>query len=145
MMNQQRRRSQRSAFIICHSSLQSSFILSLAFPVSFDFVQEFINALALFFDAVPDEMKLGGARQIEGETELLPHKGRGVTQRVKRQPVLLFIPGYGDKNVRVAAILGQPDVRNSNHRQSWVFEFIPNDLGNFLTDNVCNSLGTTHG
>ena len=67
-----------------------------------------------------------------------------MTQRVERQPVFLFISRNSYKNVRVSAIVGEANVSHRYHPQPRVFQFVPDNLGNLLTNNVCNSLRTTH-
>jgi hypothetical protein len=90
-------------------------------------------------------MNLWCARQVERKTELLTNVGSGVAESRKREPVFFFISRNGDKNLSIPAIVRKANVSHGHHRQPWVFEFIPDNLGNLLTNNVCNSLWATHG
>ena len=124
-------------------SLQpSSFILSI--PFLLDLPQQPVDALAFLFDAIPHKVNLGCTRKVEGEAQLFANVGRGVTQSAERQPVFLFISRNRDKNLRVPAIVRKANVGHRYHCQSRVFEFVPDNLGNLLTNNICNSLWATH-
>src|SRR5436190_24035802 len=68
-----------------------------------------------------------------------------MSQRGKRDTMFLFIARDGHKNVGIPAVTGKANISYSYHRQPWVFEFIPDNLGNLVTKYVCNSLWATHG
>jgi hypothetical protein len=67
-----------------------------------------------------------------------------VAESRKREPVFFFISRNRDKNLGFPAIIRKANVSDGHHCQPWVFEFIPDNLGNLLTNNVCNSLWATH-
>ena len=114
------------------------------FPFLFNLPQQLVDAGTLFFDAVPEEMNLGCAGQVERETQLFTNVRGGATKRVKRQPVLLFVAGNRDENTGVPQIVRHANVGHGYHRQPRVFQLVPNNLGNLLTKNVSNSLWATH-
>jgi hypothetical protein len=89
-------------------------------------------------------MNLGRSREIKGEAQLLANVGSSVAQSAERQPVFLFISRNRDKNLCVPAIVGKANVSDGYHCQPRVFQFVPDNLGNLLTNNVCNSLWATH-
>ena len=123
----------------------SSFILIRPFfPFLFNLFQQPIDALAFLFDPVTHEMYLGSARKIQGEAQLLTNVGRSVAQCAKSDSVFLFVAHYGDKNLRFTEVVGEPNISHGHHRQPRILQLVPNNLGNFLTKNVCNSLWATH-
>ena len=63
-----------------------------------------------------------------------------MAESFEREPVFFLVSRDGDKNLSVPAIFRKANVSYRNHRESRVFEFIPDYLRNLLTNNVCNSL-----
>ena len=125
----------------------SSFILHPSSSVRslFDFQQQLVHAFAFFLNAVPHEMNLWCARQIEGEAQLIANVGSSVTQRIEREAVFLFSSSHRHKNLGVPAIVRNANVGHGYHCKPRVFQFVSDNLGNLLTQNVCNSLGAMHG
>jgi hypothetical protein len=116
----------------------------LALPFLLDFLKQPIDALAFLFDAITHKMNLWCARKVEGKAQLLPNVRCSVTQSAERLPVFLFISGNGDENLRVPTVFGKANVGHGYHCKSWIFQFVPDNLGYLLTKNVCNSLWATH-
>ena len=125
--------------------LHPSYFILFFFPFQFDLLQERVHACAIFFDLVPHEMNLRSTRQVERKTQLLADIGSSVAEGLEREPVFFLVSGDHNKNLRVPAILGKANVCHCYHRKPRVFEFIPDNLRNLLTNDVCNSLWTTHG
>jgi hypothetical protein len=110
----------------------------------FNFPQQLIHTFTFLFNAVPHEMNLRRARKVEGEAQLFPNVGSRVTESAEGQPVFLFVSGNSYENLGVPAIVGKANIGDRNHRQSRVFQFVPDNLGNLFANNVCDSLWATH-
>src|SRR5215216_6436992 len=105
-------------------------ILSFTFPFSLNLIQQLIDAFAFFFNAIADEMNLGRARKIQRKSQLLTHERRGMLQRRERRFVLVLVTGYGHVNTGGALVRRKPNVRNRDHRQSWIFQLVTDNLSN---------------
>ena len=91
-------RDESNAFVPQPSA--SAVIPFLSGPISFNFVQQFVYALALFFDAIAHEVNLRSARKVKREAELFADVRRGVIQSAKSQAVFLFSSGNGEIHAR---------------------------------------------
>ena len=110
----------------------------------FNLPQQLIDAITFFFDAVPEEMNLGCAGEVEREAQLFTDVGGGVAQGVECEPVFIFVARNHDENVGVPQIVRHSNVSHGYHGKPRVLQFVPNDLGNLLAKNVSNSLWATH-
>src|SRR6185295_4854002 len=63
----------------------SLLFLSLSLPLSFNLIEQLIDSLALFLDAIAHEMNLGRAGQIQRKTKLFSNIRSGVLQRRQRR------------------------------------------------------------
>lgn len=103
-----------------------------------------IDSLALFFNAIAHEMKLGRAGQIQRKTELLANIRRRVFQRREHFLVLFFVTGNRDVNTGRAFVAGKANIRHRYHCQTRIFELITDDLTDLFSQSIGVSFRPAH-
>ena len=116
----------------------------MSLPLSFNFIQQLIDALALFFNSIADEVNFRRTGQIQRKTELLPNiRGRAL-QRRERLLMLFFITADRDVDTSRLFVSRKPNISYRDCSQARIFKFITNDLRNFIPQNIRNSFCSAH-
>src|SRR5688572_13035031 len=115
---------------VSNKELSTKFQTLLLFQ--FNLSKQLIDSVALLFDAIAYEVKLGRARQIQREAKLLANVRRRMFQSIQRLLVFGFITGHCDVNARGALVGGEANVSYGYRCHPRVIEFVANDLSNLL-------------
>ena len=93
-----------------------SFTLILSIRFLLNTVQQMVHTFALLLDAVPHEMNLRCARQVERKAELFADVRRGVLESTERSLVFLFISRNRNVNPGISQVIGNLNVGYGYHR-----------------------------
>jgi hypothetical protein len=89
-------------------------------------------------------MNLRSAREIERESQLFTNIRGGAAEGNKSQLMFLLVSGNRDVYPHGLEILRKPNISDSYHCKSRVFQFVSDNLSDFLTQDVGNSFRATH-